>query len=83
MHAELSYGIIGQQEFKIDQDVKEAGEYRHILVKKLINYASPCGKDSILRIQSDVQSTGGGTNNFKADAVSLTIEKRVCAEPVK
>lgn len=82
MHAELSYGIVGQQDIKIDQDVKEAGEYRHILVKKLINYATPCGKDAMLRVQTDIQSKGGN-NNFKADAVALTIEKRACSEPVQ
>lgn len=78
MHAEISFGIIGLQEFKIDQDVKEAGEYRHILVKKLINYATPCGRDATLRIQTDVKSTGGQKNTFKAEPLSLHIEKRNC-----
>lgn len=78
MHAEISFGIIGQQEFKIDQDVKVSGEYRHILVKKVINYATPCGKDAVLRIQTDVRSTGAGKNRFKAEPVALHIEKRAC-----
>ena len=78
MHAEISYGIIGLQEFKIDQVVKVAGEYRHILVKKLINYATPCGKDATLRIQTDIRSTGGEKNNFKAEPLLLHIEKRGC-----
>lgn len=78
MKAEISFGLIGQQEFKIDQDVKVAGEYRHILVKKLINYATACGKDAVLRIQTDIQSTGGEKNSFKSEALALHIEKRSC-----
>ena len=81
MHAEISFGILGQQDFKIDQDVKEVGEYRHILLKKLINYSTPCGKNSVLRIQTDVRSSGGGKNNFKAEPVALRLEKSACEMP--
>lgn len=81
IQAEISFSILGQQEFKIDQVIKQAGEYRHILVKKLINYATPCGKDSVLRIQTNIISKGDGKNNFKADSVALQIQKHVCEMP--
>lgn len=83
MHAELSFGIIGQHDFKIDQDVNEAGEYRHILVKKMINYASPCGKDAILRLQNEVRASGVGRHSLKAEPLVLTLQKRECSDPVQ
>ena len=82
LDAELSFGFVGGQEFKINQSVKESGEYRRFLVKKIIGYATPCGKESMFRLQSDIKFQGKGAASLKTEPMELTIELKRFEAPL-
>jgi hypothetical protein len=82
MTAAISFGIVGGQEFKIDDSVEELGEHRRFLIKKLIGYTTSCGKESMFRIQTDVNFRGKGSASFKTEPLQLIVELSDCEAPL-
>lgn len=72
VHAALSVGVVKGKDSKIEESLDVANQFSQQLSKKLIDFESSCGKQEIVRLESEVRLKTGP--QLKVDVAPATLD---------